>query len=152
MNIQSFITARYNIQNKKNYSTYILLTLFSKTYTWSKLKQSESFPLLIYLYLVYSQQTSQTLFPNMSYQFDSIAHNIIFQSVVPRQILSLNRTDTPCFRPKPTPSINNRCCPSVLGRLPSRNLSCIRSNLEMELNSWVAKSTINCCKQQWCST
>lgn len=95
---------------------------------WSKLKQSEYFPLLFYLYLLYSQQTSQTLFPNMSYQFDSIAHNIILQSVVLRQILTLNRPNTPHFRPKPARTINDRCYPSVLGRLPSRNLSCIPSN------------------------
>lgn len=69
---------------------------------------------------------------------------------MPRQILTINKNDTSHSRLKPAPSVNDRCCPSVLGRLALTNLSYIHSTLEMEWNSWVVKSTLNCWKQQWC--
>jgi len=86
----------------------------------------------------------------MSFQVDSIVHDINLQSVEPRQILTIHQNDTLCFRSEPAPSINGRCCPSVLGRVPPTSLSSIHLTLEMERNSWVVKSTLYCCKQQWC--
>lgn len=86
----------------------------------------------------------------MSFQVDSIVHNINLQSVVPRQVLTIKKNDNLCSRPKPAPSANDRCCPSVLGRLPPPNRRYIHSALETEWNSGIVKSTLNSCKQQWC--
>lgn len=126
----------------KQFITHISPPHFSITNMWYELKQSQSFHLLIYFYLLYNEQASQALLSNMTFQVDNNTRNIKLQSIVPQQLLTMNK-NIPCSRPKPAPRVNDRYCPIVL----ATNLSYIHSLSEMEWNSWTIKPT---CKKQWC--